>query len=58
MLSPSFTDDSPSLDRIVPELGYVTSNVRVISWRANAIKRNACADEIEAVALWLRSLET
>jgi len=50
------TDASPSLDRIKPELGYVRGNVRVISGRANRIKSNAAASELEAVARWLKNL--
>lgn len=45
---------SPSLDRIVPSRGYVRGNVVVISQRANAIKSDATAEEIQAVADWLR----
>ena len=32
--------DSPSLDRIIPELGYVKGNIRVISSEANRLKSN------------------
>ena len=32
------TDNSPSVDRIKPELGYVKGNVAIISKRANTIK--------------------
>lgn len=39
--------NSPSLDRIFPELGYTKGNVRVISWRANWIKNNSTIEEIE-----------
>ena len=46
---------SPSLDRIVPELGYVPGNVWVISHRANTIKSDATADEIATVASNLRA---
>lgn len=46
-------DWSPSLDRLVPELGYVNSNVRVISYRANMLKNNATAGELRAVAAWM-----
>lgn len=46
---------SPSLDRIDPSKGYVPGNVAVISQRANAIKSDANASEIEAVAKWLRA---
>lgn len=48
---------SASIDRIRPEYGYVAGNIRVISVRANAIKQNATADEIESVSKWLRSEE-
>lgn len=34
-------DHSPSLDRIVPELGYVRGNIMVISNRANSLKRDS-----------------
>lgn len=38
---------SPSLDRIIPSLGYVKGNIWVISHHANAIKRNATLGELE-----------
>ena len=43
------TDSSPSLDRIIPELGYVKGNVQVISNRANRFKSDASIEELEAV---------
>ena len=46
--------DSPSLDRIDPTLGYTPGNVRVISWRANFLKANANAGELEMLLAWLR----
>lgn len=49
--------DSPSLDRLIPSRGYVRGNVAVISQRANAIKSDASADEIQRVADWLRLQE-
>lgn len=42
-------DHTPSLDRIVPALGYVPSNIRVISFRANRIKSDATVAELRAV---------
>jgi hypothetical protein len=45
---------SPSVDRIIPELGYVPGNVRVISMRANVLKRDATAAELEAIAAYIR----
>lgn len=40
---------SPSLDRIDPARGYVASNLRVISNRANTLKNNASLDEMRLV---------
>ena len=40
---------SPSLDRIVPAKGYTHGNVRVISYRANCLKRDATIEEMRAV---------
>jgi hypothetical protein len=34
-------DNSPTIDRIVPEVGYVPGNILIISYRANRIKNNA-----------------
>lgn len=48
------TDNSPSLDRIVPELGYVPGNVVVISMRANRIKADANIGELQDVATYFR----
>ena len=39
-------DNSPTLDRLVPSLGYVKGNVMVISNKANRIKNNATIDEL------------
>lgn len=50
--------NSPSLDRLRPELGYVRGNVRVISQRANGLKSDASADELYAVADYVRLIES
>ncbi len=49
------TDSSPSIDKIIPELGYVKGNVKVISYRANAIKRDASLDELEKIAMYVKN---
>lgn len=46
-------DTAPSLDRIVPALGYVKGNVVVLSHRANRIKNNASAHELRRIAEFL-----
>lgn len=48
-------DNSPSLDRIMPPMGYVKGNVMVISNRANRIKNNASAHELRAIADFLEN---
>lgn len=47
---------SRSLDRFIPELGYIQSNVRMISLKANVIKRNFGADDLTTVARWIESV--
>jgi hypothetical protein len=47
---------SPTLDKVIPSLGYVKGNVQVISHRANTIKRDASLDELEKLVCYLRRL--
>jgi len=47
---------SPSLDRVNPRKGYVKGNVRVISWRANDLKKNATLKEVKALLKYLETL--
>lgn len=47
-------DNSPSLDRVRPELGYVKGNVRVISWRANKLKSNSTVEELTLVLAYMQ----
>ena len=49
-------NDSPSLDRLAPELGYIEENVVWISNRANILKRDATWEELQRVAEWLKSM--
>lgn len=44
--------NSPSMDRIDPERGYVKGNVKIISFRANQIKSNASPSELKLVAAY------
>jgi hypothetical protein len=50
------SDNSPSLERIIPFLGYVPGNVEVISYRANRIKSNGTVEEHEKIAARMRTL--
>lgn len=51
-------DCAPSLDRHNNTKGCVPGNVRVISWRANRIKNDATADELEAVLRYMRGSDS
>lgn len=45
----------PSLDKIIPKLGYVKGNVWVVSNKANRIKSNATIEELELLVKNLKS---
>lgn len=45
--------NSPSLDKIDPDLGYIKGNVQVISQRANVMKNDATPEELERFANWV-----
>ncbi len=47
-------DSSPSLDRIIPELGYVKGNIAVISLKANQLKSNGTIAEHEKLLVWMK----
>ena len=44
------TDHSPTLDRIIPKLGYIKGNVQVVSALANRIMSDATVNQVMAVA--------
>jgi hypothetical protein len=48
------TNNSPSLDRINPKLGYVKGNVEVISHRANTLKSDGTLEEHIAIVEGLK----
>lgn len=47
------SDFSPTLDRMIPSLGYVKSNVQIISNRANRIKSNATLEEVKNLVIYM-----
>ena len=46
--------NSPSIDRILPELGYVKGNIAIISMRANWVKRDSSRDEIVKILTYMK----
>lgn len=47
------TEFTPSLDRIDNTKGYVKGNVVIVSWRANRLKSDATADELQKIAVYI-----
>jgi len=43
----------PSLDRKVPALGYVKTNIFVISFRANRIKSDSTVEELKSILTYM-----
>jgi hypothetical protein len=48
-------DWSPSVDRIIPSLGYIKTNVHVISARANRIKNDSTLEELKLLVYYLEN---
>lgn len=51
-------DTSPSLDKFIPELGYVPGNVFWISGLANKIKSKFSTEQVDKVAIWMKTINT
>lgn len=51
-----YSPNRASVDRLVPSLGYVKGNVRVISARANLLKNDATVEELELVLADLKTI--
>jgi len=49
-------DRTPTLDRLDPARGYTPENVRVVSWRANSLKKDGTLNELERLVSWMRSV--
>ena len=46
---------SPSLDRLIPGLGYIKENVRFISYKANRIKNDATLEILENLIKYMKT---
>ena len=47
-------DQSPSLDKVKPELGYIPGNVRVVSNKANRLKADNTIETLEAILKYMK----
>jgi len=48
---------SPTLDRIIPELGYIPGNVQVVSMKFNRLKSDATPQELGVAAMFMLKQE-
>lgn len=48
-------NNSPSIDKIVPNIGYIKSNCRIISYKANLLKSDGTAEEHEKIANYIKN---
>ena len=51
------TDNSPSIDQIVPSAGYIEGNMQILSWRANRIKNDSSPEELRLLADYMDTLD-
>jgi hypothetical protein len=51
----SQSDNSPTLDKYIPSLGYTKGNVFIISRKANQIKSSATTDEVSLLLKWMQT---
>lgn len=49
-----FSENSPTIDKIIPSLGYVKGNVEVISHRANQLKQDGTIEELELILKYMK----
>lgn len=50
-------DNHPSVDKVIPELGYIKGNVCVISGKANRLKQESTIQDLEAVISYIKSFQ-
>jgi len=48
-------DASPTLDKLIPELGYIPGNVFVVSERCNRLKSDSTLEELEKIVKYIYS---
>ena len=42
-------DHCPSIDKVIPELGYTPDNIQIISLRANRLKSDGTLEELQKI---------
>lgn len=57
MWGEKLTNNTPSIDRLVPDKGYVKGNCTIISMKANRLKNNASKEELIAILEYISNKE-
>ena len=55
--SGKFAHNSPSIDRVDNDKGYVKGNILVVSFRANSLKKDATVDELQKLSNFYSKLK-
>jgi hypothetical protein len=50
----SRSDNSPSMDKFYPKLGYVKGNTHIISMKANRLKNDGTPEDWQKIAEWCK----
>jgi hypothetical protein len=51
------SDNSPSLDRIYSDRGYMIDNIHIISWKANRLKNNGNIQELRKIVDYFEAID-
>lgn len=51
----AFNPDGPSIDKLIPSLGYVVGNVKIICMRCNALKRDSSIMDLQRILTYART---
>lgn len=46
--------NSPSIDKVNPFGGYTKDNIRIISWKANELKRSSTIEQLELILQYMK----
>lgn len=54
-LDQGWRDSVASVDKVIPSLGYIKENCRIISLKANRLKNNASVEDLEKIIAYIKN---